>query len=139
MLNKNVFTALCLFCAVLFAALIGCTSKKEIGTISGSVKIDGKALDDPAKVVINFMNKATGRGNGAFLNPDGAYFVDKLEVGDYLVAISPGTAPPMGPDAPKQPKIQIPEPYWDLNSSGLNCAIKKGPNIYDIELTVKKK
>lgn len=125
--------------AILFVITIGCGPKKEIGNVSGSVKLDGQPLNEQAKVVIHFQNETTGQGNGAFLNPDGSFKVNSLEVGNYMIAITADIVPAMEPDDPLPVKTNIPERYSDCYTSDLKFNVLKGENTFDIELTKKKK
>jgi hypothetical protein len=86
------------------------------------------------------------------INPDGSYTVSGVPVGKVRVAVnSPPPEPPVnagGPAGPlgKNPAsappplvddagwFPIPEKYGDPEQSGLTFHVKRGPNIYNIDL-----
>ena len=96
--------------------------------------MDGKPLAEEAKVVISFAHKVSGKGNGAFLNPDGTYKVEGLLMGEYNIGILADIPLMREPGAPPLPKTAIPERYADVHSSGLTFTVVPGPNVYDIDL-----
>lgn len=136
MSNSKLLAITTILSAILIVS-IGCGPKQQIGTVSGVVTLEGKPLSEQAKVVISFSNEATGRGNGNFLNPDGSYKVDRLEVGNYKIGITPDIDLVTGPDAPPPMKTAIPEKYSDPHSSGLTFTVQQGANTYDIDLKKK--
>jgi hypothetical protein len=109
---------------------------EEVGSITGKVTYKGVPL--PAGTIT--FHPLEGKAGSAPIREDGTYSADKVPVGDAAVTVD--TQPLKPADKPKgdKPKgdapkfVKIPAKYADKEKSDLKVTIKKGKNVYDIEL-----
>jgi hypothetical protein len=133
---------LCLVCLAL-----GCRGGREIGTVSGTVTLDGEPLADAR---INFQPSGDARnpGIGSFgkTNAKGEYTLTLIDekgegaiVGTHRVmikAVRAGNADPAD-DKQKAGPDRVP-PEYNINST-LTFEVKPGHNKADWNLETKKK
>ena len=129
-LSKIVLTLLC--GSVILAA--GCSSKPQTGTVTGTVKYDGKPYSNAG---VMFLSLETGNGSGGDIQPDGSYSqADPIVVGTYTVYLAP-KAPDLKPG--EQPPAAymdktVPEKYWSEASSDIKIDVKEGPNVVPLDI-----
>ena len=112
----------------------GCgSSEKPAGTVSGKVVHNGKPVTGGD---VNFSSKSGSAASGA-LGDGGTFKIDgSLEVGEYVVYLSP---PPIGPVPPGQKpqtpkKIDVPKKFQSPSTSTATITLKSGANDVTIEL-----
>jgi hypothetical protein len=131
------FLPSCLGAGLLFATLAlattGCSSEKQTGTVSGTVKYHGKTLNTGS---VNFLSTSGSAGQGV-IDENGNYKVEgPLEVGEYKVYLAapvPGQHAP-GVKVPKAPRFEVIPKYLQPESSGLTFTVKAGANEYPIDI-----
>jgi len=132
----------------------GCLGGKPTGTVTGKVSFQGKSV--PAGCLVTFISNEGFAALGT-VDGDGGYQLvmagdPRVPVASYNVSVTfPGLqGPPMtedeerlyiarDPEMLKKFKTQIrkapfPDKYSDPILSGLTFEVKKGANIYDIQL-----
>ncbi|QDS98189.1 carboxypeptidase-like regulatory domain-containing protein [Adhaeretor mobilis] len=98
-----------------------------MGSISGTVTYE----EQPLKAgVVTFVNEKIGTGSSAELDSSGNYHIPSLQVGEYTVAVHNWPPPPGG----KFVKLNIPEKFQDLETSGLTKSVEEGENKADFSL-----
>ena len=141
--------------AGLLVAAGGCGGEPKTGEVTGTVKLDGKAV---TAGTVSFQPKAGGVPVMAEIGPDGTYTALSVPVGDVLVGVQPpgdaaageviknrgkggdakGKAAP--PPAPP-PAVKFPPKYADAGASGLSVVVKdraaEGQTTYDVVMTAK--
>lgn len=122
---------------LLCAFLVGCGPAK--GTVSGTVTLDGKSLDNAVVVFHPAADGATAYGttiaNGTYVLQTGGR--EEVAPGDYLVTVMATEEVTPATDAkspPKPPKVLTPQRYADKSTSGLRFTVKPGSNHHDIQL-----
>ncbi len=132
-----------LFLGVAFGALMmGVSGCAHSGSVSGTVKYQGKLLTSGTVVFVDEENHAAPP---AYIQTDGTYAVPHIAVGTARIVIE--TSRPLPPEAQDhnspeykdyQTKVntyvEIPEKYKDLEKSGKKFDVKSGPNVCNIEL-----
>lgn len=110
------------------------------GTLSGQVTYKGQPVTSGMVTVVD----ADGVPHGASIQPDGKYRVTDVPAGPVRVAVtSPdpriAAAEARGEGATPPPATAawrpIPERYADAATSGLTFTVKRGDNVFPIELT----
>lgn len=122
---------------LLFCGVLGCAPAK--GSVSGTVTLDGKPLDNAA---VTFHSSGTGPtaygttvSSGSYVLQTGAR--EEVPPGDYLVTVVATEEVSRALDAkspPQPPKVITPQRYADKSTSGLNFTVKPGSNRFDIEM-----
>lgn len=124
-------------CLCLLALVAGC-GRQEMGSVSGKVTVDKKALP---KGLITFM-PVTGNSFNAQIK-DGEYQTDEMPTGVAKVIITNATdfvPGPTGSDLSPPPKVLTKKPiaanerYQSARTSGLEFTVKAGKNTYDLDL-----
>ena len=106
--------------------------------MSGTVTVDGKPLE---KGRVSFMPTAGGSMAVGTIESDGSYEIMTnrmagLQVGLYNVSIvSREMVQDKHGGPPAQGKYLAPKKYSSPSTSGLQCNVEKGSNVYDIELS----
>ncbi|TWT48293.1 hypothetical protein Pla111_00550 [Botrimarina hoheduenensis] len=122
--------------------LVGCDRGPAMGSVSGTVTLDGEPLKFGS---VMFQNVAGGQPSRAQIQPDGRFVLstfspeDGAVVGSYRVRVMCYSSqdPAVGPTAGDSlGNLLIPERYTSFGASGLSYEIKEGDNSpIDIELT----
>ncbi len=128
---------------LVMAGLSGCGGgglKVPTGTVSGTVMVKGKPLDEGT---ITFIGESNGETATAFLEKGGTYSLKwgtgfSVPAGDYRVAVvagAPANAAPADPASlmktvikPTSTKGAIPDKYKDPKTSKLIAVVKEGAN-----------
>lgn len=127
-------------CLLLAGLLNGCGAGVEEvpkGTVSGTVKLDGKPLSGAR---VNFISGTAGAGAYADLQQDGTYSItEPIPAGDYKVYLSSpglGDAPPSesGNQELKDSLKDVPQKYQSDQTTELQTIIKEGENTFEIDL-----
>jgi hypothetical protein len=124
---------LVLSCLV-FAATAGCGSSKPMGTVKGTVTLDGTPY---AEAAVIFLSLTTGQAASADIQAGGAFELPApLPTGTYTVYLAPKAAG--AADEPKPVSIDqaIPDKYWNEAASDIKIDVKDGEN--DVKVELKK-
>ena len=109
----------------------GCESGgPPMGSISGKVTYEGQPLAADSQGFVTIVNDKTGSGASAVLDASGNYHIPSVRIGEYTVCVHSMPPPPGG----EWIKLDIPDKYQDLESSGLTATVKEGKNIADFGL-----
>ena len=107
---------------------VGCGSDgPPVGSVSGKVTYEGQPLTDGT---VTFVDEKIGSGASAELDASGSYQLPSVRIGEYTVAVHRRPPPPGG----KFVKLDIPDKYQDLESSGLTVTVEEGKNVADFDL-----
>jgi len=153
-------------CVCLLVAA-GCNGGPKVSPVSGKVTMDGSALPG-ATVTFSPVKGGTGSAAVGTVDADGTYKITDMKstnigggavVGDYNVGIvwfkpeandtsrsSGASGPGGGMTADKAaattasgPKLALPAPYQNPETSGLKASVKAGDNNFDFTLDSKFK
>ena len=121
--------------AALFIVLLACVSwsigcgpaEPPSGSVSGKVIYNSKPLTSG---VVTLINEKSGIGASVKIDSSGGYHIQTIRTGEYAVAVHSVPPPPGG----KFVKLDIPEKYQDLQTSGLSVTVEEGENTADLEL-----
>ena len=132
-ISASVPVAAVLWCAAWACWCAGCGPGVQTGSVSGKATYAGKPL---TVGVVTFVNRETGIGASAPLDASGSYQVPSLKVGQYQVAVQPpsGPSPEQVEHGEKAAKLDIPDKYFNPQSSGLTATVKQGQNTADFAL-----
>jgi hypothetical protein len=101
--TKRFVRAACLFALIASAlTLAGCS--RQIGSVTGTVKYQGKALKGGNVTFISTEGQPSASGQ---IKEDGSYSVPKLTAGSYKVCVETDSLKP--PKATAGPKMSIPK------------------------------
>lgn len=133
-------------------AVTGCSSEPQVGTVSGTVTVDGKPAEG---VALTFVG-ADGRVATASSDAQGRYQAVEVPVGpvnvtaygmtgdddqsEGMIAKNRGAADPTRPPpaaAPKKKALRVAERFADPNTSGLKHTATAGASTFDVPLTSK--
>ena len=129
-LPRRLFVLLCL---ALFA-FAGCGSSKPMGTVKGTVTLNGAPYADAAVI---FLSLTTGQAASADIQAGGAFQLPTpLPTGTYTVYLAPKVAE--ASDQPKPVSIDrtVPDKYWNEAASDIKIEVKEGEN--DVKVELKK-
>jgi len=114
-------------------ALLGCSNKKPVGSISGKVTYKGNPVTTGS---INFYAAERGMAAEAKMDASGNFSIKELEVGTYKVYISPPVPEQLPPGTPpKKEKFEVPAKYQDPARSTITKDVKAGPNDIPVDIT----
>ncbi len=119
--------------ALLIITLAGCAQVDPVGTVEGTVLLDGEPYSDASVV---FLSLDTGQGSSANLGPGGRFELpDPLPVGTYTVFMAPRAE---DADAHEPQPVtmdeSIPDKYWNEASSDIEITVEEGANDVRVEL-----
>ncbi len=127
----------------LLCPLLGCGTYES--TVTGLVTIDGAPVD---KGTVSFSPKTSSdMGSGAYadIDAEGRYDLRTggergLHAGDYLVSVvvSEVLPPPAEGFPPPGARLISPKKYSNGETSGLECVVERGSNVFDIQMTSGK-
>jgi hypothetical protein len=131
---------------VALLAMMGCDSTPPTGTVTGTVKLQGKAVNGGT---ISFVAKTGGIPVGAFIGKDGTYRAENVPAGEVLVSVqSPVEESEAdgqiiknqgkeGKAAAPKPKPMIyPPQYADPGTSNLKTTVKpSAETTFDVDMT----
>jgi len=107
---------------------IGCgPAEPPSGSVSGKVMYNGQPLTSG---IVTLVNENSGVGASVEIDSSGGYHIQSIRTGEYDVAVYNRPPPPGG----KFVKLNIPEKYQDLQTSGLIVTVKEGENTADLQL-----
>ncbi|MFN0196718.1 MAG: hypothetical protein ACKVT0_08220 [Planctomycetaceae bacterium] len=117
--------------------MTGCSESgpvKETGTVTGTVKFEGKPV---LKGEVRFTSSALGAGANAMIGEGGTYKIETpIPVGEYVVCVGipapagPQQATPASPDDYKD----IPVKYQTPATSDLKAKVVVGENKFDFDM-----
>jgi hypothetical protein len=114
-------------------ALVGCSNKKPVGSITGTVKYKGQPVTSGS---INFYDSGRGMAADSKLDGSGNYSITELEVGTYKVYIQPPVPEQLPPGTPpKKEKFDVPAKFQDPARTPISKEVKAGKNDIPVELT----
>ena len=122
---------LVLLCLAPFA-FAGCGSSKPMGTVKGTVTLNGAPYADAAVI---FLSLTTGQAASADIQAGGAFALPApLPTGSYTVYLAPKAAATS--DEPKPVRIDqaVPDKYWNEAASDIKIDVKEGENDVKVEL-----
>ena len=114
------------------ALLAGCGSSKPVGSVKGTVTLNGQPYADAA---VAFLSLETGQAASADIQPGGTFQLEKpLPTGSYTVYLAPKVGPQS--DEPKPVSIDkaVPDKYWSEASSDIKVDVKEGDNDVQVQL-----
>lgn len=132
--------ALGLATACLTAIGLGCSSPAPVptGDVQGKVTFKGAPVTEGT---ITFLNPKEGGNGEGKLGPDGTYtLTGKLNVGDYVVVVTPpihivDTDPGKSPPAPVEKNMKnIPPKYRQQGTTPLKFKVESGANEANFDL-----
>jgi len=94
------------------------------GSVSGKVIFNGQPLTSG---VVTLVNEESGVGASVEIDSSGSYYIQSIRTGEYNVAVHNTPPPPGG----KFVKLNIPEKYQDILTSGLKATVEDGENTVD--------
>jgi hypothetical protein len=113
-------------------ALAGCGSAKPMGTVQGTVTLDGAPYADAAVI---FLSMETGQGASGDIQSGGTFSLsDPLPVGTYTVYLAPKAVAETDQPSPVTMDRTVPEKYWNEAASDIKIDIQEGPNAVTVEL-----
>ena len=124
---------LCLLCVWQFT-FSGCDKSKPMGTVKGTVTLDGKPYADASVV---FLSLKSGQASSADIQAGGTFQLPSpLPVDTYTVYLAPKAEATS--DEPKPVKIDegVPDKYWSEAASDIKIEVKEGEN--DVQVQLKK-
>jgi hypothetical protein len=112
---------------------VGCGAKAPpTGSVSGKVTYKGQPLTTG---VVTFINEKAGSGASGEIDASGSYWIASIRTGEYNVAVQQcPPSPSAGPEAKGSWKLNIPDKYQALETSGLTAMVKEGKNTADFAL-----
>ncbi|MFG0265318.1 MAG: carboxypeptidase regulatory-like domain-containing protein [Rhodopirellula sp. JB055] len=119
--------------ALLMTFSAGCSESPPVGTVAGTVSLDGKPYDDAA---VMFLDAKTGQAAGTDIADGGQFtFKEPIPTGTYDVYLAPRTVP-MEEGSPEAVKIDesVPEKYWNETTTDIEVVVNEGENSVTIEL-----
>jgi hypothetical protein len=119
--------------AFLMTFSVGCGDSPAVGTVEGTVSLDGKPYDDAA---VMFLDAKTGQAAGTDIQDGGQFtFNEPIPTGTYDVYLAPRTVP-MEEGSPEAVKIDesVPEKYWNETTTDIEVVVSEGENSVTIEL-----
>ncbi len=132
--SRRVFVSGSAWTVALLACLgMGCAQVDPVGTVEGTVLLDGEPYADASVV---FLSLETGQGSSANLGPGGRFTLpDPLPVGTYTVFMAP-RAEESSADEPQPVTMDatIPDKYWNEASSDLRVTVEAGVNDVRVEM-----
>jgi hypothetical protein len=136
MLVSSVLLVAVIPVVVILAGLGGCGGPREpMGDVSGKVTSGGKAA---TQVNVQFFRADGVPVGAAKVDPAGQFqFGRQIPAGNYGVAILPAVEETRdGAEAPGRKQLinQVPQKYWDHNTSGLIAQVKEGENSFTFEM-----
>ncbi|MEO9595273.1 carboxypeptidase regulatory-like domain-containing protein [Rhodopirellula bahusiensis] len=118
----------------LFTTLsLGCSESPSVGTVAGTVSLNGKPYADAA---VMFLDSTTGQAAGTDIQAGGEFSLkDPIPTGTYSVYLAPKTVP-MTEGSPEAVKIDeaVPEKYWNEATTDVQAVVNEGENSVTIEL-----
>lgn len=122
---------LVLFCLVPFT-FAGCGSSKPMGTVKGTVTLNGSPYADAAVI---FLSLKTGQAASADIQAGGAFqLTEPLPTGTYTVYLAPKAAGASDQPAPVSIDRAVPDKYWNEAASDIKIDVKEGANDVKVEL-----
>mgnify|MGYP001254879868 CR=1 FL=1 len=104
---------------------VGCGSDEPpMGSVSGKVTYEGQPLTADPQGFVTIVDDKTGSGASAAIDTSGNYHIPSVLIGEYAVSVHSMPPPPGG----EWIKLDIPEKYQDLESSGLSVTVEEGEN-----------
>lgn len=119
--------------ACLSTLSLGCSDTPPVGTVEGTVILNGKPYDDAA---VMFLDSSTGQAAGTDIGDGGQFALkDPIPTGTYNVYLAPKTVP-MEEGSPEAVKIDesVPEKYWNETTTDIQAVVSEGENSVTIEL-----
>ena len=125
-------TALFIGLLVCMSWTVGCgPAEPPRGSVSGKVTYNGQPLASGAvAVIVTLIDEGAGEGASARIDSSGNYHIPTILAGEYAVAVYNEPPQPGG----KVVKLDIPDKYQDVLSSGLKVTVKEGKNTADLKL-----
>ncbi len=118
--------------ALLAVTVTGCGRPDPVGTVEGTVTLNGEPYSDASLV---FLSMATGQGGTADIRPGGSFKVDTpLPVGTYTVYLAPKLGDPTGEAQPVTIDQSVPDKYWNEADSDISISVSEGPNTVEVRL-----
>ena len=104
-----------------------------MGTVKGTVTLDGKPYSDAAVVL---MDLKTGQAGVADIQPGGTFALEApLPVGKYTVYLAPKSADNPSEEAkPVMMSGSLPDKYYNEAESDITVDIKEGENNVEVPL-----
>lgn len=118
--------------------LVGCSGRtpgtdKKMGSVKFTITYDGGPVTEGSVQI----TAGGGKAAGGKLNSTGELFLSDVEVGDYVVCITPPSAKPNpeggAPIMPENPN-NIPNNFHSSSTSPLKAKVNEGTNEFTFEL-----
>ena len=129
---------------VCLIGVLGCGGSADLGSVTGTVTLDGKPLDHGT---VYFLPEA-GHGAEGEIQSDGTYRLgtygksDGALVGEHRVGVAVLAKPVWppnydNPDRSSKSELSVPAHYGSPQTSGIRYTVQPGSNEYNIELVSK--
>ncbi len=116
------------------AVVAGCSPSVPMGTVSGTVTLNGQPYDDAAVMLLDLDS---GQAAGADIQPGGSFKIaDPLPVGTYKVYLAPPSQTEEEAEMAKPITIDtsVPDKYWNEASTDVTITVEEGENTAVVEL-----
>ena len=118
--------------ALLAMLVAGCGKTDPVGTVEGTVTLNGEPYSDAAVI---FLSMVTGQGGTADIGPGGSFKIaTPLPVGTYIVYLAPKMGEPTGEAQPVTIDQSVPDKYWNEAASDISINVSEGPNSVQVQL-----
>ncbi len=118
--------------ALVAMLVAGCGKADPVGTVEGTVTLNGEPYSDAAVI---FLSMATGQGGTADIGPGGSFKIaNPLPVGTYTVYLAPKLGEPTGEAQPVTIDQSVPDKYWNEAASDISIDVSEGPNSVQVQL-----
>jgi hypothetical protein len=117
---------------LLLVLAAGCGKSKPVGTVEGTVTLNGTPYSEAAVI---FLSLTTGQGGTADIQADGKFkIIDPLPVDTYRVYLAPKLAAPTGQAQPVRIDQSVPDKYWNEAATDISIDVAEGENTVEVKL-----
>ena len=117
---------------LLLVLAAGCGKSKPVGTVEGTVTLNGTPYSEAAVI---FLSLTTGQGGTADIQADGKFkIIDPLPVDTYRVYLAPKLAAPTGQAQPVRIDQSVPDKYWNEAATDISIDVAEGKNTVEVKL-----
>ena len=128
--SGHLLCVLCL-CTAMFA---GCGKSKPMGTVKGTVTLDGQPYADASIV---FLSLTSGQAASVDIQAGGTFQLPSpLPADTYTVYLAPKAGNPSDEPKPVSIDATVPDKYWNEAASDIKIEVKEGEN--NVQVPLKK-
>jgi hypothetical protein len=126
--TRHLLLVLCLCPAM----LAGCGSSKPMGTVKGTVTLNGQPYADASVV---FLSLTSGQASSVDIQAGGTFQLPApLPADTYTVYLAPKAGNPSDEPKPVSIDAAVPDKYWNEAASDIKIEVKEGENNVQVEL-----